>query len=206
MFYFANFDFRLLTYFHHTSSILHSRLNSRMPQPPKGQAAAAQKLHERATLEITKNTQKVLNLKQTRINGNGSLSIVQPSADESNSTDSEGEEEFEDHQNTKTPRSFNDSSSSLTRTNSGSLTASGSVGGSLKRKHRPKSREVLLKIDQSYVKRLKNKVDNLINKIPNDNSEFRLIYFKMYVHYAYLYVYKYFKNNLILLLYTNNTG
>ena len=179
-----------------------------MHKVQKVQAAATQKIHERATLEISNSVQKVVNLKQTKINSNanGSLSIVQPSADESNSTDSEGEEEFEDHQNTKTPRSFNDSSSSLTRTNSGSLTASGSVGGSLKRKHRPKSREVLLKIDQSYVKRLKNKVDNLINKIPNDNSEFRLIYFKMYVHYAYLYVYKYFKNNLILLLYTNNTG
>ena len=175
----------------------------------KGQAAATQKLHERATLEISNSVQKVVNLKQTKINSNGSLSIVQPStADESkSSTDSESEEESEGHQQiTKTPRlSSNNSSCSLTRTNSGSLT-SVSVSGSFKRKHRPKSREVELKIDQSYVKRLKNKVDNLINKLPNDNSEFRLIYFKMYVHYAYLYVYKYFKNNLILLLYTNNTG
>ena len=181
-----------------------------MHKVQKVQAAATQKIHERATLEISNSVQKVVNLKQTKINSNGSLSIVQPStADESkSSTDSESEEESEGHQQiTKTPRlSSNNSSCSLTRTNSGSLTASGSVGGSLKRKHRPKSREVLLKIDQSYVKRLKNKVDNLINKIPNDNSEFRLIYFKMYVHYAYLYVYKYFKNNLILLLYTNNTG
>jgi len=175
-----------------------------MPKSQAAAAAATQKLHERATLEISNSVQKVVNLKQTKINSNanGSLSIVQqPSrADESkSSTDSESEEESEGHQQiTKTPRSSNNSSCSLTRTNSGSLT-SVSVSGSFKRKHRPKSREVELKIDQSYVKRLKNKVDNLINKLPNDNSEFRLIYFKMYVHYAYLYVYKYFKNNLILL-------
>ena len=153
-------------------------------QPPKGQAAAAQKLHERATLEITKNTQKVLNLKQTRINGNGSLSVFQPPADESRSTDSEGEEESEDQQITKTPKSYN-SNSSLTRTSSGSLT-SASASGSVKRKHSGKAKELLLKIDQSYAKRLRNKVDNLINKLPNDNSEFRLIYFKMYVHYIYM--------------------
>ena len=160
-----------------------------MPQP-KGQAAAAQKLHERATLEISNresNSQKVTNLKQTRINGNGSLSVFPPPADESRSTDSEGEEESEDQQITKTPKSYN-SNSSLTRTSSGSLTSASaaSASGSLKRKHSGKAKELLLKIDQSYAKRLRNKVDNLINKLPNDNSEFRLIYFKMYVHYIYM--------------------
>ena len=109
----------------------------------------------------------------------------QPPADESRSTDSEGEdEESEDQQITKTPKSYN-SNSSLTRTSSGSLT-SASASGSLKRKHSGKAKELLLKIDQSYAKRLRNKVDNLINKLPNDNSEFRLIYFKMYVHYIYM--------------------
>jgi len=144
----------------------------------------AQKLHERATIEISKNSQKVNNnLKQTRINGNGSLSVFPPPADESRSTDSEVEEEFEDQQITKTPNT--NSNSSLTRTSSGSLT-SASASGSLKRKHSAKAKEILLKIDQSYAKRLRNKVDNLINKLPNDNSEFRLIYFKMYVHYIYM--------------------